>query len=750
MIESSKPIEQLELGTGRRLRLLAAQDLIALSVLVSAGFAVIAFILFKLGLFGALAAEGLGIRGRLLLCGIPLITAGALLALRRVLKNRARWRSSLEKDADRVDLIIDRALGLDDRARTAGSIIRRGGPASIMETAQIEDTASRLADISPERIVEYHPPRLGSAVRCYESVGVSVISALVVLVVMVQYWLPAHGAQKLDAGTIAVMQAAGEDLERGTAEIEAAVKPDTPTAALARQQAELARALRESATPQGGSRARVIGKGQALKELSVIEEKLGGRKVELENTHASEIVGLAERRFQSALSSSANQKHADVAEQSRTGKKDLANRNAGKDKPRSAEDRGLDEKGSAAPKPGSPDKPLVAETQAADKPPGGDNHSAADGQSPKDKPRVTSKSENARAGDDKSLRQDKQQAAGKPGEPDKAPPTDASQAREDGSKESKTPGKNGADQSPQTDSKAGDPQANSLLPGAIDQAKSLASENEAAAEAGKSILPNLSQDLMKKAAEMKANNLTPADIEQFRKAAEGLLKDISAKDLANLANSKEIQQTLEQLARQVDPHQMEQLARQLLSQKEIRDELQAVGKLLAENRQAKETIAGFADKAREIRKQFEQQGYKPGIPPQGSQGPPAGLPQNLSGMGQSHPGASDGPGSGPGSRKSYGRPGASTEALNGQGRSGEASRRSPKTEGVTGSKTDGEPIYGYARPGMAPARVPYSTAYPGYRREAERSVERSQVPPRLRNLIRNYFDAINPDSGTHH
>ena len=51
--------------------------------------------------------------------------------------------------------------------------------------------------------------------------------------------------------------------------------------------------------------------------------------------------------------------------------------------------------------------------------------------------------------------------------------------------------------------------------------------------------------------------------------------------------------------------------------------------------------------------------------------------------------------------------------------------------------------------GSAPARVPYSAAYPGYRRDAERSVQRSQIPPRMRALVRNYFDAINPDAGKH-
>jgi len=271
----------------------------------------------------------------------------------------------------------------------------------------------------------------------------------------------------------------------------------------------------------------------------------------------------------------------------------------------------------------------------------------------------------------------------------------------------------------------------------------LASE---AANALASTAPNLSQDLIKKAAEMRAGNLTAGDIEQFRKAAEGLLKDLSAKDLANLASSKEIQQTLEQLARQVDPKQMEQLARQLLSQKEIRDELQAVGKLLTENRQAKETIAGFADKAREIAEEYRKQGFRPGGPPNSLQAPldPVGQAGTEAGA---EPGAGAQPGAGPGeARRDFRRGNGGAEALKGTGRSGNGQGRPQPRGGPIDSKTEGEPIYASSRPGAVPARVPYSSAYPGYRREAERTVQRSQVPPRFRVLVRNYFDGINPDA----
>ena len=58
----------------------------------------------------------------------------------------------------------------------------------------------------------------------------------------------------------------------------------------------------------------------------------------------------------------------------------------------------------------------------------------------------------------------------------------------------------------------------------------------------------------------------------------------------------------------------------------------------------------------------------------------------------------------------------------------------------------GEYLYLQSKAGAGAARAPYSSAYPQYRREAERSVERSQVPPRMRSVVRSYFDAINPDA----
>jgi hypothetical protein len=725
MIESAASIKRLEAGVRRRLQLLAIQDLIALSVLVSAGVVLIALLVLKLGLFQNRIGEGIGTGGRLLLCGIPLAAAGVVEAVRRFLRKRGGWRSNLDAEADHTDLIMDQALGLDDRVRAAGSIIRRGGPAALMETAVIEDAANRLAGSRPEQFVGYRPPRLDSAVRCYTSLACSIVLALVALIALIQYRLAGYSGQGVEAEALVVMQAVGNDLERTTESIGESVAPGTPTAELAKQQADLARALKEAGTPGNASRTRPIGRAEALKELSAIGEKLDSRKNELENTRAPEILSLAERRLQSALSTTTSLRHEKGARDGGA-KPEVEGKNSRSANPGSQDDQSGNRKGpkgKASPR----DKPNIAGNQS-DTPSLAEKQSAAGKEAAADKAPDESSRENQR---DLAVKRDDS------GRPDGA---ESSSGRSAGSnaagKEKASP--------PLDDSNLSQFKPDSTLQSTKDDGQSVSPQTDPSAGPLTGMLPNLSEDLIKKAAEMRADKLTPSDIEQFRKAAEGLLKDLSAKDLVNLANSKEIQQTLQQLARQVDPQQMEQLARQLLSQKEIRDELQAVRKLLMENRQAKETIAGFAEKAKEIAKQFQEQGYKP-----------RGFPNDLdSTMGASKMGTTRG-GSGAGNEAGSGAGGArgtygarrnGSEALNGAGRSGQSATQAAKRESNSGWIPEGETIYGRTRPGSAPARVPYFAAYPGYRREAERSVQRSQVPPRLRGLIRNYFDAINPDT----
>jgi len=647
--------------------------------------------------------------------------------------------------------MIDRSLVLEDRIQAAGSIIRRGGPTTLMESALVDDAASRLAGARPDEIVKYRPPRPSLAARCHASAACSITVALVVLVAIIQYWLPGKGLSAADRQTSEVMQAVADELEKSTTTIEQSLKPDTQTAAIARQQSNLARALKESASQAHGGRTGRIDRSQALKELSSIAEKLGSRKNELENTRAPEIVSLAERRFQSALSGTATSNQSQAAQHQATGnarstgkagKPDKANTTANNDGVEVTDRRnghGIDHNSVAKPK----STPVAGQDSHTAR----DSNTVRDGQAPSEKATPPAKDLASVKAENELASQDKQITSARPGVAER--PADAAQPPDAVDQRA-----NRADSKPGDYTDSGTSPASKSGDGQLDSSPTPAASDPPSADPGagqppgglSKVLPNISEDLMKKAAEMRANNLTPGDVEQLRKAAEGLLKDLSAKDLANLANSKEIQQTLEQLARQVNPQQMEELARQLLSQKEVRDELQAIGKLLVENRQAKETIAGFADKAREIAGQLQEQGFKPPVPPEGLRPPPGlpGLDKFGVGVGRQSGGRVGG------SRNGVGRDSSRNESLAGTGRFGESGKRSARPEDLGGgSNTGGEPIYGRVRPGTAAARVPYSSAYPSYRREADRSVQRSQVPGRMRDLIRNYFDAINPDSEKH-
>src|SRR5262249_58385779 len=96
MMEPVAFIRQIESAISGRLRLMAVQDLIALSLLVSAAVAALAFFLFKLGLFDARIAAGIGKRERLLACSVPVVAGEGVFPVWRVLREpggggAARW-----------------------------------------------------------------------------------------------------------------------------------------------------------------------------------------------------------------------------------------------------------------------------------------------------------------------------------------------------------------------------------------------------------------------------------------------------------------------------------------------------------------------------------------------------------------------------------------------------------------------------------------------------------------------------------
>jgi len=147
-----------------------------------------------------------------------------------------------------------------------------------------------------------------------------------------------------------------------------------------------------------------------------------------------------------------------------------------------------------------------------------------------------------------------------------------------------------------------------------------------------------------------------------------------------------------------------------------------------ENQQAKEMVAGLAGQFARVRDEKRQQDN--------------GQPSDRSGMRdeetrvRNQDARSNRANSGGAPEKSET---AADRRLAGQGR--ESSLKGKLQQG-----SGGEYLYLQTKAGVGAARTPYSSAYPQYRREAERSVQRSQVPPNLRSVVRKYFDAINPDA----
>jgi hypothetical protein len=254
------------------------------------------------------------------------------------------------------------------------------------------------------------------------------------------------------------------------------------------------------------------------------------------------------------------------------------------------------------------------------------------------------------------------------------------------------------------------------------------------AEQAAKTLPNMSAELLKKAAELRAGKLTPEDFKGLQKAAEMI-----ARDLPKLAQSKELQQAAEQLAKQITPEQIEAFVRSLGNVEQLKQELEAAARLMMQNQQAKSMVAGLAQKFAKFGEEFG--------------GRNRGETRN---QGQSKAEKSDQPGNETRGRGKGGEDdarrreferlsgGLTSGANGGIARSGAG--RETKLTGNVQRGTNGEYLYLKSQAGGGSARAPYSSAYPQYRRAAERSVERSKVPARMRSVVRSYFDAINPDA----
>jgi hypothetical protein len=189
------------------------------------------------------------------------------------------------------------------------------------------------------------------------------------------------------------------------------------------------------------------------------------------------------------------------------------------------------------------------------------------------------------------------------------------------------------------------------------------------------------------------------------------------------------------MAKNIDTSQLEQVARELAKNEKLKQELQASAKLLMQNQQIKEMIAGFKKMGEEMEAKARRE-HGEDLEKLKKQNDAANQSEQITLSGKDNtPGQQRG---GKGASQQTVRNDA-TRRLEGQG-------KETQLGGKLTNKPGGEYIYSGAKPGAGALRVPYSSAYPQYRRQAERTVERSQVPSQMRSMVRNYFDAINPDA----
>lgn len=579
-----------------------------------------------------------------------------------VLAAGARWFLTRAREREAA-FKIDRALDLEDRIVSSRAIIERGGPQREIETALIDDAAQRLSKVDGSRVVPF-------VVARWHALGLIGMIALTVALMIPQKPNPQADALIAERNDI---QTAGEQLEQVGSEVEKELPPESETARLAKEQAELGRALRRSTDTRA----------EALKKINELESRIRERHEVLANTRADEIVGLAERRLKAALAEKPKEREQNQDKATSASDASTSARNS--------EDAAENKKENKA------DNSNRSETTASNK---SDENSAKPTEQQKSdqpKPAVDKSSESNADGKQPDKRE--QPSGDQSGNQPSSPNQNKSEGEQTGAKgEQKPEGEKSESEKPESEKPEDEKKESVKLP--TDEMSKLMAEQAAKA---------LSNQLLKKAEQLRTGDISLEDIKKLQQAAENL-----ARDLAPIAQSKEFQQALEQLAQKVNPEQLEKVARELMKNEQLKKELEAAARMLAENRQVKELVAG-------LRQKFGDK-QKPG---EGKE-----LARNQSS------GQGDGKGKGGGDKKlEMNAPG---EQLKGQG-------KEKKLAGQMQKKPGGEYLFLQARPGAGAVRAPYSSAYPQYRREAERAVERSRVPAHLRSLVRNYFDVINPD-----
>ncbi|HJQ25022.1 MAG TPA: hypothetical protein VKA60_13980 [Blastocatellia bacterium] len=683
------------------------------------------------------------------LLGVGLIAA-ALVVLARLQLARLHWslelvifvivagalgwswhrRRATDKEAA---FLIDQTFTLEDRVTTAHEILARGGPQREVEQALVADAAARLDDKRAATVVPYR-------LRAWHAVAIAGVAAFAVAVAIPTKQLP--GGEAVVAAQ-ADIQNAGAQMEEVGEAIAKLAPAESETAKLAKEQAALGRSFRMS--PE--SRA------EALRQLSALEERIRKRHSELAATHADDIVSAAEKRMRNAIAPARKEKN-DQTEANETAQ--AADDAALRDENQEASASGADKQTPARKQRSTRAKeptPSAAVAQADDasrkvkgehRPP---NANAAE-------PQTTAANQQPKAESNPSGNQPTA-AKGNPQPPQNQPQKPVSgQPPANATADSKNPNASPqggnpppaaqqkppkADGQPATDPNA---QGDQAKPEATNEASNDANNQAsnplaslAAEQAGK-MLPQLSQELLKKAAELRNGKMSPEDIERLRQSAEGL-----ARDLSKIAQSKEMQQMAEQLAKQITPEQVEQFARALGNQEQLKRELQASVRLMMENQQAKSMVAGMAQDLAKWGEQFDRGDRRNRQP---NDGQPDQSQGNNQGNNRGARAVRDAKDEQAG-REIMRAAGGLTEKSGGP-RQPTGQGRDTRLSGNPQRGTGGEFLYLKSPAGRGASRAPYTSAYPQYRREAERSVERSQVPQRLRSVVKSYFDAINPDA----
>jgi hypothetical protein len=560
---------------------------------------------------------------------------------------------------------LDQEFSLDDRLATAHQVITEGGPESAFEVALVEDAAERIRPLKTKRVRLSRP-------------GLFDAFALMSMAVLVCLWLLPPSVLRMprraeDSGSD--LAAAGALLERASSEFDALTPVTTETARLAKEQAALGKALRTSP----GERS------EALKKLSALAERIERRHDLLKGTHADEIVALSDRRLRTALAED-KLKLASSTIASTSQENSMAPLEQTARESASRADSKKQQSTNQA-------KPEVAKTEHADQEARNKKEPLpADGTAQKSLRKPDADQANTENANRRASEQD-----------------------EANRKQTKTStGGSGSEARPQGESRTKeDPSGNRLSD----------SLSKAVGEESAKAMPKLSEALLNKALELKNGQLSANDLTKLAQAAQAL-----SKDLSGIPHSETLGRALEEMAKQVKPEQIEQVARELAKNEELREELQAAARLLSENQQAKDLIAGLSESTKSLRERL-------------------GGSRELEALRETYQG-----GSVSGNRKSDGSSIDQGGPTNAVAQSGEDSRGNLEGRGVKqtpgGQVRRGEPgayLYLETRPSTGAARSPYASAYPMYRREAERYVKKGQVPSQLRTMVRDYFDAINPD-----